>query len=289
MKVNKRLGLVVVILCLTLLPLMASGVAEATKQKMLAANSNESLLQKSDSILSVHESDYNNFIIYRTKDFRGHTNDGMYYEGYLNGRFYCYYGVYFAAMPCYDMGFNPLEDNIVFNEVLTSYETATEMKINGNQILLKTSVAPDKVQETLECFGLEYVEGDCISNSYVLDAESLLLQECTTIISRADGTVVSRAKQTLTLDAEKPEIIEEIYNRLTAENQQEVTIVLDPGTEIEEIFTGYFIEGEDIDVYLPGGYMYLYTDAACTDLYGEGENSGIVTVNRAGTLYSKHE
>ena len=44
-----------------------------------------------------------------------------------------------------------------------------EMKRDVNWILSKTTVMPDKVQELLECMGLEYVEDDNICYSWELD------------------------------------------------------------------------------------------------------------------------
>ena len=274
------------VLCLTMLLLAGCGKTEVTMQQILDANSNEALLEKSDRILITRTTSDGEIIVYRTADFRGHTNDGVYYEGYLEGHYYCCYdGVYFAAVNCYDAPFNPLEESIAFDEELSLEETILETETDGSNLRVKTSAPPENSQATLEKLGIAYTEGDSVTYEYLLDAETLLLLEDTMTITHADGSLLEERKTTLTLDAEMPEIIQQLYDRLTSEDYLDVTIVLDPGTDAEKTYHCRFVQGEDMDAYLPDGYTTLYKDAACTQVYGSNDE-GIVYVKDPGTLYS---
>ena len=287
-KRHKRFLIVAMIFCL-LVVLTACVTAYGQEQnvtitKMLEANTNDKLFEKSNSILYLHKCSYGDVMLYRTKDFRCHTTGGDYFEAYLNGQYYCSdsEGCY-AALGCFPMSI-PLDDPLAFNQELTMYEAIVKEKKDGDHILLTTEVLPEKVQETMEHFQLEYVEGDSITYEYTLDAKTLLLLQCDMSITDRNGSLISSMHSTLTMDAQMPEQVEALYSRLTNDNHKELTIVLNPGTEEEEAYNSIFIEGEGVMVYLPEGYTTIYTDAECTQILGICD--GIAYIGKAGTLYS---
>ena len=172
----------------------------------------------------------------------------------------------------------------MFNAALTESETLVDVKEDADHLVMTTVVVPEKVRETMEYLHFEYTEGDSITFEYILDAETLLFLEGNMTITGSDGAVVGSCHLTLTLDAQMPEPVEELYNRLTAENQKELTIILNPGTEEEESYHTTALEEEDIMVVLPEGYTTFYTDAECTQVLGSCEGSAFI--GRDGTLYS---
>ena len=255
-----------------------------TITEMMEANTNEMLFEKSNSILYLQEYSYGDVMIYRTKDFKCHTTGGDYYEAYLNGQYYCSNPEEcYAALGCFPMS-NPLDEPLVFNQELTMYEAIVKEKKDGDHILLTTEVLPEKVQETMEHFQFEYVEGASITYEYTLDAKTLLLLQCDMSITDGNGSLISSMHSTLEMDAQMPEQVEALYSRLTNKNHKELTIVLNPGTEDEEAYNSKFIEGEGVMVYLPEGYTTIYTDAECTQILGICD--GTAYIGRAGTLYS---
>lgn len=272
-------------LCIALLTVTAFGEnADVTIEQMLEANTNEKLFQQSDSILFLQEYPFGDVMVYRTKDFKCHTTGDDYYEAYLDGRFYCSDPVgCYAALGCFPMAV-PLEEELVLNKELTLSETLVEVKEDGDRLVLTTVVVPEKVQQTMEYFHFEYTEGDSITYEYILDAETLLYLEGNMTITGSDGTVVGSAHMTLTMDAQMPEQVETLYNRLTAENQKELTIILNPGTEQEEAYHTSFVDGDEVYVVLPEGYTTFYTDAECTQVLVSGEGSAFI--RHYGTLYS---
>ena len=285
MKKATFFSLAALALCLALLTVTAFGEnADVTLEQMLEANTNEKLFQQSDSILFLQEYSYGDVMVYRTKDFKCHTTGDDYYEAYLNGRFYCSDSVgCYAALGCFPMP-NPLEEAIAFSRELTLSETVVDVKEEGEQLVLTTEVVPEKVRETMEYSQFEYVEGAGITYVYILDAETLLLRQSDMTITDGEGNLIGSCHTTLTLDARMPEPVEVLYNRLTAENQKELTIVLNPGTEEEEAYHASFVDEDEIYVVLPEGYTTFYTDAECTQVLDSCEGSAFIS--RDGTLYS---
>lgn len=272
-------------LCAVLLTVTVSGErADVTIEQMLEANTNEKLFEQSDSILFLQEFSYGDVVVYRTKDFKCHTTGDDYYEAYLDGRSYCSDALgCFAAMACFPLA-NPLEEQIVFNQDLTDSETLVEVKKEGGHLVLTTVMAPDRVQENMEYMGLEYTEGANITYEYILDARTLMYLEGNMTITGSDGSLIDSSHTTLTLDAQMPERMQELYDRLTAENQEELTIVLNPGTEEEEAYRTTAVDGDEVYVMLPEGYTTFYTDAKCTQVLVGSEGSAFI--GRYGTLYS---
>lgn len=272
-------------LCIALLTATAFGEnADVTIEQMLEANTNEKLFEQSNSILFLQEFSYGDVMVYRTKDFKCLTTGEDYYEAYLDGRSYCSdtLGCY-AALGCFPMPV-PLEEQLVFNDTLTAYETLVEVKEDGDRLVLRTVYAPEKVQENMEYMGFEYTEGANITYEYILDARTLMYLEGNMTITGSDGSVIGSSHSTLTLDAKMPEPVETLYHRLTAENQKELTVVLNPGTEEEEAYHTSFAAGDEVMVVLPEGYTTFYTDAECTQVLSSCE--GTAFISRDGTLYS---
>lgn len=277
--------LVALALCLLLLTMTACGQKQdVTIERMLEANTNEKLFERSDSILFLQEYSYGDVMVYRTKDFKCHTAGDDYYEAYLDGRSYCSDSVgCYAALGCFPMP-NPLEEAMVFSQELTLSEKLVEVKEDAGHLVLTTVVVPEKVRETMEYMHFEYTEGDSITYEYILDAGTLLYQQSNMTITGSDGSLIGSSHSTLTLDAQMPEPVQTLYDRLTAENQKDLTIVLNPGTEEEEAYHASFVDGELVMVVLPEGYTTFYTDAECTQVLGTCDGSAMI--GRDGTLYS---
>ena len=287
MKKTAHLPFAALALCLCMTLLTMTGFcekADVTIEQMMEANTNEKLFEQYDSFLFVQEYSYGDVMAYRTKDFKCHTTGNDYYEAYLDGRSYCSdsLGCY-AAVGCFPMPV-PLDEELVFNEDLTLSETLVDVKEDGNRLVLTTVVAPEKVQETMEYLGLAYSEGSEITYEYILDAETLLYLESNMTITGSDGTEIDSYHMSLTPNAQMPEQVETLYHRLTAENQKELTIVLNPGTEEEEAYCTSFVDGDEVFVLLPEGYTTFYTDEECTQVLGSCEGSAFI--GRDGTLYS---
>lgn len=276
------------VLCLVLLTMTACGQKQdVTIEQMLEANTNEKLFEQSDSILFSQEFSYGDVMVYRTKDFKCHTTGDGYYEAYLDGRSYCSDSVgCYAALGCFPMQ-NPLEEPMVFSQELTLSETLVDVREDGDRVVLTTVVVPEKVRETMEYMHYEYAEGASITYEYILDAQTLLLRQSDMTITGSNGSLIGSSHSTLTLDAQMPEQMQMLYDRLTAENQKELTIVLNPGTEEEEAHHTSFVDGDEVYVVLPEGYTTFYTDAECTQVLSSCEGSAFI--GRDGTLYSVKE
>ena len=272
------------VLCLLLTMTACGQKKDVTVEQLMEANTNEKLFEQYDSVLFLQEYSYGEIMVYRTKDFKCYSSGDDYYEAYLDGRYYCSdtQGCY-AAIGCFPMSV-PLDEPLIFNEYLTRSETPVDVKEEGDHLVLTTTVTPEMVAETMEYFNFEYVEGASITYEYILDAQTLLFRQCDMSISDGEGNQIGSCHITLMTEAEMPEQVETLYNRLTAENQKELTIVLNPGTEEEEAYHARFADGDEVYVALPEGYTTFYTDAECTEILSSCDGSAFI--DRDGTLYS---
>ena len=132
------------------------------------------------------------------------------------------------------------------------------------RITVKT-VMSQKTIDSLVDFGV--TSGRC---EYVLDAKTREIISVFSSYTFVDGTVSDSVIE-MSYDVEMPEVLKEFLENVNStEDLRNVTIVINPGTDKEEIKSiqapGGMVIGFEFDI-VTGYEIEFYTDAACTEAY----------------------
>ena len=147
----------------------------------------------------------------------------------------------------------------------TEKETIEECVQEGDNLIITTSLPTEDTKAVVEGYGCEYEEGDIMKVVYTVDAQTYALLEETSKLIKADGTVEELGGIKVTFNPERPESADEMYRFLTeSESMHTVTIILNPNTQEEKIYSATVPTGTPVYDILPEEYENLYTDKECT-------------------------
>lgn len=151
-------------------------------------------------------------------------------------------------------------------------EEITQCREENGMIYLTTSTPLSALE----------IEKDGYSEStYIIDAQTHVIQELHIRDILADGTVDYESTLLLQENAARPESILELleFAEQADENPRNITVVINPGTEDERSFTSVVPKGGELRFSVYGQEMYM--DAACTQLCNEAE----IDLNTDLTVY----
>lgn len=262
-------------------------LAEVNLEAVAAANTVEALLNNHKNFTRTnvfYDDDENEYVetyyqdgsyyIEKTGDADLFVKDGEELYGYsseqekpyrvlmLNGSFDSYYEGWLQ---------NPVMS-------LAAGETLVSSEEKDGKLLLTTTMDRD----SLEAEGVdvsELAEDDVELEEYVLDAETLELQYLESWIQKKDGTRTSHDLLTVSHDVEPWKEPEELLKQLNDKDSRTLTVIMNPGTPEEKVFTSTAGKGCLFQYYLPEGYETVYRDATCTQIFeGPGDAESDLTL-----------
>lgn len=165
----------------------------------------------------------------------------------------------------------------------TQNEIVQECTREGDLLKIVTTANPDDLKESMEYWGVEYLEGDTAQITYTVDADTYALQELSNVVNRADGTTLNFGTVEVTFDPERPQDADEMYHYITdSPDQRTITLILDPDTENEQTYSASFPKGIFVAMLYPENYSDLYLDRECTQESDNGE----ADPNQDATVYA---
>lgn len=276
-QITYKILLPVILLCLAAAGLCACSkketMSDITLSEVIEANKTENLLKHYDSFYftSIYDGKVVNrlyvdselYYYWESDNYRFITGEDFQFV-YEDGT---YYGMLLADGAEYNDWYDCLylSDDMLEEELLEAVD-------DGEVIVMKTELDTEKTKEMLEKEEDSYLSGDVIRYTYKLDAKTYALLEIRVFLLHADKTSEDWGTMTAAYNVERPVGANELLERSKPETDiRTVTIVLDPNTEKEKIYTRTVRKGDLIGVNVPEGYA-LYEDEACTipakDSYG---------------------
>ncbi|MDD6488257.1 MAG: hypothetical protein PUG48_00365 [Clostridia bacterium] len=163
-------------------------------------------------------------------------------------------------------------ENLFYNEELSQGETITSSKKDGDVIYVSTVIKNAELIVQIEkMYSMEYKDGDYIKCDYVLDADTLIPLSLNELIIRSDGTSVDFMKIVTETNVDRPEMANELYGYYTQTTDlRTVTVISDPDTPEEEIFSVNVPKNINVYPFIPKDYEGFYINRECTQKYTGG-------------------
>ena len=152
--------------------------------------------------------------------------------------------------------------------------TISESTVDGDVLTVKAALDEEETKEELgKEFGLlipEEYQGAAYEYVYTLNAETKELSEFVKVLKLADGTVEEQAKTEVVFDGAIPDgaqrIADLLEDSMTSDEDREITVISEPGTENEETFSFDIGRGISAKIICDEGYA-LFTDNIGKDLF----------------------
>lgn len=176
-----------------------------------------------------------------------------------------------------DAEVQPLEDfQLVVREEDCLDRTASESKEEGGVLTVKAALDEEATRDELGLFyGLiipeEYRDATC-AFIYQMDPATKELQTFSKVLTLADGSEKEIEKTEVVFDGKVPDGIQRIADLLddsmNAEDDRDITVFVEPGTENEEKYSFNIGRGISANIICDDGYA-LFTDNIGKDLFTE--------------------
>ncbi|MDD5952371.1 MAG: hypothetical protein PUC32_01765 [Oscillospiraceae bacterium] len=253
-------------ICLSAFWLSGCGTKDITGEidldRVYEANKTSNLLQNHRSIRQTVGSE--DFTVYIDReryfyelgdDYRQLVGDDfsfVYYDGKFSGVLYADSGKYRETYTSIFLTDSFREETLV---------SATD---DGTQIHLKTQYDAKQDEPDL---GLS--KGDHCDYVYVLDSKTYELIEGRQTLTDADGKMTVDYRSKITYDTPLPKEAAEMEERSKPDTDlRTLTVVLDPNTKKEKVYSRTVRKGDYFSVVIPDGYT-MYEDEDCTIPYEE--------------------
>lgn len=156
---------------------------------------------------------------------------------------------------------------------LTPDEVVIESYLENDQLVVHTQSAEEMLRDFLASLGYEYEGQAAVLNEYFLDKETYEILEFRVFVSIPgieESLMVSEGVRIVHPDDyDAAELRTLVFQ---GDELRSVTIITDPDTENESVYSMNISKGCIVHVYLPDEYPYLYSDRACTELYASSNN-----------------
>ena len=145
-------------------------------------------------------------------------------------------------------------------------EEIVEVVQDGEKLIVKTHLFEQGYgEETEEGYG-EYI--------YEVDMQTLCYLGGSYTVYAPDGTATYKMAVNVEYDVERPAQAQELFDRMNPkEDYRTVTVVADPGTENETVYSVNTARGDSASIYYNLDYKAFYTDPECTQLYEGGADT----------------
>lgn len=197
-------------------------------------------------------------------------------------QFICEDGKYYGYLLC-DGNYKDKRANIQMSDSTLDEKVVSAID-NGRQITVLTTLGEDQTIALLADLEAEYLPGDTMRLQYLLDSKTLALQSASETLVHTDGTTADLGTLQVTYGIARTEDAVEMLERAKPANDlRTLTIVLDPNTDREQMFTKTVRKGDIFGFLLPEGYA-LYSDEGCTVPSVENES---IDTNAHVLLFAK--
>ena len=173
------------------------------------------------------------------------------------------------------------DDLISFYTDETIEEEVTDMKEDGDTIIIQTKVPEELTQSALNSQGdgESYTEGDWISMEYVVASDDYRPLKHTQILNHKDGTSEEASKMEFSYGVDRSEDVADLCEKYEEAEKAEgdvrnVTVTAAPGTELEKDYAITVPADNHVWIMLhdDSSYYVLYTDKECKVFHEPEEN-----------------
>ena len=290
---KKRMIIVTALIMGTLGAECVSVQASDTLPELTKDNALEQMMKagETDSLVSNHKS-YEatcEYILQNTKVYDYEDSEVMYVDMYgttqmlyKNGELkYGKEGDEYLSCLYIDEADGNADDLISFYTDETIEEEVTDMKEDGDTIIIQTKVPEELTQSTLNSQGdgESYTEGDWISMEYVVASDDYRPLKHTQILNHKDGTSEEASKMEFSYGVDRSEDVADLCEKYEEAEKVEgdvrnVTVTAAPGTELEKDYAITVPADNHVWIMLhdDSSYYVLYTDKECKELHEPEEN-----------------
>ena len=246
---NKKIGIFLLLAVLIIAVLAACAVTSAPEEfsleRFAEVNSHEKLMEKHSS--------YHMYIEYSNGISGGTYADSELHYTYLPNSASVYANGQCCAIQ--DGAFSVhlfagVDPNLEWAMGLTIYDPEEELieaVPDGEKLIVKTRLSEPSFGEDIEGGYCEYI--------YEMDRQDLRDLDSSYTSYTADGAEVFHVDYHVEYDVERPAQAQELFERMNPqEDYRTVTIVLDPGTEQEAVFTARTRRGDSVSLHLVSGF-----------------------------------
>lgn len=173
------------------------------------------------------------------------------------------------------------DDLISFYTDETIEEEVTDLKEDGDTVIIQTKVPEELTQSALNSQGdgESYTEGDWISMEYVVASDDYRPLKHTQILNHKDGTSEEASKMEFSYGVDRPEDVADLCEKYEEAEKAEgdvrnVTVTAAPGTEQEKDYAITVPADNHVWIMLhdDSSYYVLYTDKECKELHEPEED-----------------
>jgi hypothetical protein len=164
-------------------------------------------------------------------------------------------------------------------------EEVSAKREEGDEVIFTSGMDDfEMIALTLTSYNGDIAEGDVIERETVFDSKTKLLKKSTVNLVKKDGTKIKVFECTLTPAPENGYTAdEELLAKLDSDDSHSFTLVLEPGTEVEEKIESKVGKGCLFYPVIYDGYTY-YTDKECTV---EADQEFMMETEKDIVLYGK--
>ena len=145
-------------------------------------------------------------------------------------------------------------------------EEIVEVVQDGEKLIVKTRYSEQDYGEETEEGYIEYI--------YEVDRQTLCQLGGSHTVYAPDGTATYKKDVYMEYDVERPAQAQELFDRMNPkEDYRTVTIVAEPGTENETVYSVNTARGDSARIYYNLDYKAFYTDPECTQVYEGGADT----------------
>lgn len=131
-------------------------------------------------------------------------------------------------------------------------------------------------------YGYDVPDTFTIINEYILDAKTCEIK-CSNVYANFGEEDILLIENKRVENPEVYKVDPRVTNAVNAEDHRTVTVIADPGTEQETVYTQTIAKGCRINIGFSAEHSSLFTDEACTQEFAGGAD-----LNEDLTLYTIH-
>ena len=176
------------------------------------------------------------------------------------------------------------------NEMTACFRYDDEEKIisredRDGKICLCTDSKTKNLRQLLESWGFDPDTVDRVISEYIIDSDTLVIEDIKTY-AVINGEKILYSDTVMNLDSDDFVPDKGITEAITSDDKRTVTVIADPGTADEKVYSDTIIKGGLFFVQYPTGYENtLYDDSECTiphEISSDRDSDLTVYIKRSG-------